>query len=130
MSKQSTVVGIGEALWDMLPEGKQMGGAPANFAYHASQFGCDSYVVSAVGDDDPGREIIAKYHDKRLKHVIATVPYPTGTVEVELDTKGVLQHKGERGLGQHPLYSRTGSLGPADTSCLLRFVGPTKRRVT
>lgn len=89
MSKQSTVVGIGEALWDMLPEGKQMGGAPANFAYHASQFGCDSYVVSAVGDDDPGREIIAKYHDKRLKHVIATVPYPTGTVEVELDTKGV-----------------------------------------
>ena len=38
----NTIVGMGEVLWDMLPEGKQLGGAPANFAYHASQFGFDS----------------------------------------------------------------------------------------
>ena len=43
------VVGMGEALWDCLPEGKKIGGAPANFAYHVSQFGFDSRVVSAVG---------------------------------------------------------------------------------
>ena len=43
------IVGMGEALWDCLPEGKKIGGAPANFAYHASQFGFDSRVVSAVG---------------------------------------------------------------------------------
>ena len=41
------IVGMGEALWDVLPEGKKIGGAPANFAYHVSQFGFDSRVVSA-----------------------------------------------------------------------------------
>ena len=45
------IVGMGEALWDVLPEGKKIGGAPANFAYHVSQFGFDSRVVSAVGED-------------------------------------------------------------------------------
>ena len=45
------IVGMGEALWDVLPEGKKIGGAPANFAYHVSQFGFDSRVVSAIGDD-------------------------------------------------------------------------------
>lgn len=51
------IVGMGEALWDCLPEGKKIGGAPANFAYHASQFGFDSRVVSAVGADaDGGRD--------------------------------------------------------------------------
>ena len=45
------IVGIGEVLWDVFPEGKRIGGAPANFAYHMSQFGFDSRVVSAVGED-------------------------------------------------------------------------------
>ena len=49
---------MGEALWDCLPEGKKIGGAPANFAYHASQFGFDSRVVSAVGADADGDEIL------------------------------------------------------------------------
>ena len=48
------VVGMGEALWDVLPEGKKIGGAPANFAYHVSQFGLPSCVVSAIGDDKLG----------------------------------------------------------------------------
>ena len=52
------IVGIGEALWDVLPEGKKLGGAPANFAYHVSQFGLDSRVVSAIGHDRLGEEII------------------------------------------------------------------------
>lgn len=47
-TKRNYVVGIGEALWDILPEGKKIGGAPANFAYHVSQFGLQSRVVSAV----------------------------------------------------------------------------------
>ena len=49
------IVGIGEVLWDVFPEGKRIGGAPANFAYHMSQFGFDSRVVSAVGEDVLGR---------------------------------------------------------------------------
>ena len=83
------VVGMGEALWDMLPEGKKIGGAPANFAYHVSQFGLDSRVVSAVGDDDLGAEILENFHEKSLNCMIEKVPYPTGTVQVELDTNGV-----------------------------------------
>ena len=81
------VVGMGEALWDMLPEGKKIGGAPANFAYHVSQFGLDSRVVSAVGEDELGMEILKNFREKKLNCMIETVPYPTGTVQVELDIR-------------------------------------------
>ncbi len=83
------VVGMGEALWDVLPEGKKLGGAPANFAYHVSQFGLDSRVVSAVGDDKLGTEILDNFREKGLNCMIEKVPYPTGTVQVSLDDAGV-----------------------------------------
>ncbi len=86
------VVGMGEALWDVLPEGKKIGGAPANFAYHVSQFGLPSCVVSAVGDDALGHEILENFTSKGLNYEIAIVPYPTGTVQVELDSDGVPQY--------------------------------------
>ena len=83
------IVGMGEALWDVLPEGKKIGGAPANFAYHVSQFGFDSRIVSAVGEDTDGTEIMDVFQKKALKTMIACVPYPTGTVQVTLDAVGV-----------------------------------------
>lgn len=83
------VVGMGEALWDVLPEGKKIGGAPANFAYHVSQFGLPSCVVSAIGDDALGKEIIENFTSKGLDQLIAEVPYPTGTVQVEIDQTGI-----------------------------------------
>lgn len=83
------IVGMGEALWDVLPEGKKIGGAPANFAFHVSQFGLDSRVVSAVGQDRLGDEILENFDSKQLKYHIDRVPYPTGTVQVELDDRGV-----------------------------------------
>ena len=83
------VVGMGEALWDVLPEGKKIGGAPANFAYHVSQFGLPSCVVSAIGDDALGKEIIENFTSKGLDQLIAEVPYPTGTVQVEIDKTGI-----------------------------------------
>ena len=83
------VVGMGEALWDVLPEGKKIGGAPANFAYHVSQFGLPSCVVSAIGDDALGKEIIENFTSKSLDQLIAEVPYPTGTVQVEIDQTGI-----------------------------------------
>ncbi len=82
------VVGMGEALWDVLPEGKKIGGAPANFAYHVSQFGLPSCVVSAIGNDALGKEIIENFTSKGLDQLIAEVPYPTGTVQVEIDQTG------------------------------------------
>jgi fructokinase len=80
---------MGEALWDVLPQGKKIGGAPANFAYHVSQFGFDSRVVSAVGHDANGQEILDVFAQKKLKGLIEQVDYPTGTVQVSLDTEGV-----------------------------------------
>ncbi len=83
------IVGMGEALWDVLPEGKKIGGAPANFAYHVSQFGFDSRVVSAVGNDKLGDEILQVFDGKQLKYQLPKVNYPTGTVQVALDNQGV-----------------------------------------
>lgn len=92
MNQEKMVIGIGEALWDVLPEGKKIGGAPANFAYHVSQLGLSSCVVSAVGEDALGSEILANLGAKGLCTHIATVPYPTGTVQVEIDQVGVPQY--------------------------------------
>lgn len=89
MNQNTLIVGIGEALWDVLPEGKKIGGAPANFAYHVSQFGLESRVVSAVGEDKLGMEILENFREKKLNCMIETVPYPTGTVQVSLDAEGV-----------------------------------------
>lgn len=92
------IVGMGEALWDCLPEGKKIGGAPANFAYHVSQFGFNSRVVSAVGNDPLGDEILQVFAEKKLNTQIDRVDYPTGTVQVTLDPVGVPQYEIKEGV--------------------------------
>ena len=88
-TKRNYVVGIGEALWDVLPEGKKLGGAPANFAYHVSQFGLQSQVVSSIGEDKLGNEILDNFQGKGLHTLIEKVEYPTRTVHVHLDNEVV-----------------------------------------
>ena len=83
------VVGLGEVLWDVFPEGKKLGGAPANFAYHAAAQGCNACVVSAVGDDELGREIESALAEKNLAASLPRVARPTGTVRIALDSAGV-----------------------------------------
>ena len=83
------IVGLGEALWDCLPEGKKLGGAPANFAYHAGQFGFPTLAVSALGEDALGEETIAALEEHRLSYLMPRIPYPTGTVQVTLDEQGI-----------------------------------------
>lgn len=83
------VVGMGEALWDLLPEERKIGGAPANFAYHVSQFGLEGCVVSAVGQDDLGTEILKNFDEKQLDYYIERIPFPTGMVLVKLDSQGI-----------------------------------------
>ncbi len=90
--ENKTIIGIGEALWDMLPAGRQLGGAPANFAYHMSQFGYDATAVSAVGNDAAGDDLISELEARSLKHLMPRVDKPTGTVEVTLDAAGVPQY--------------------------------------
>ena len=86
------VIGMGEVLWDVLPEGKKLGGAPGNFAYHVGQFGLKSRIVSAIGDDALGREIIENFKEKKIDYLVDTVPYATGTVQVEIDLNGIPQY--------------------------------------
>ena len=85
------VVGLGEVLWDVLPEGKKLGGAPANFAYHAGQFlGMDNTIaVSALGEDRLADETIEALKEHGLNDLLPRVPYPTGTVQVQLDEQGI-----------------------------------------
>lgn len=83
--KKPIVVGIGELLWDLLPTGRKAGGAPINFVYHASRLGAEGYAISAVGDDDLGREILKELDANAIQYLIEKVPYPTGTVQVELN---------------------------------------------
>lgn len=85
------VVGLGEILWDMLPDGKQLGGAPANFAYHAGQLlGMDNVLaVSAVGEDALANETIDALRLHKLETVLPRVPFPTGTVQVTLSEDGI-----------------------------------------
>ena len=92
------VIGIGEALWDMLPEGKKLGGAPANFAYHASQFGLEGLAVSAIGHDSLGEELVGQLEEHALPYHLARVDYPTGTVQVTLDSQGVPQYEIKTGV--------------------------------
>ena len=86
-----TVVGLGEVLWDVLPAGPQPGGAPANFAYHAAALGARGMIVTRVGDDDLGRELIRRFAQMNLpRDTVQVDPVrPTGTVAVNLDENGV-----------------------------------------
>lgn len=82
--KKLKVVGIGELLWDMLPSGKQAGGAPINFVYHATQLGAEGYAISAIGKDELGDEIVTELTKNGIAHQLTRVEQSTGTVQVDL----------------------------------------------
>jgi fructokinase len=84
------VVGIGEVLWDLLPDGPQMGGAPANFAYHAGALGAEARIVTRVGRDEAGSELIRRLErlGVRTDAVEVDPEAPTGTVAVEVAADG------------------------------------------
>ena len=88
--KNFILVGIGEILWDLFPGGKKLGGAPANFAYHAGALGGEGIVVSRVGADEPGKEIldVLSAHGLGSRYVTMDDFYPTGSVSVVLEKGG------------------------------------------
>jgi fructokinase len=87
------VVGIGEVLWDLLPAGRKMGGAPANFAYHAHALGAKSHAITRVGKDELGREIQAQFRELSLPTTTVQEDdaAPTGTAKVTLSGDGLAQ---------------------------------------
>lgn len=84
---KKVVVGIGELLWDVFPQGKRLGGAPVNFACHCSQLGAVAYPVSCVGQDALGEEIrtVVAELDVDQRYICSDAEHPTGTVQVTLD---------------------------------------------
>lgn len=92
------IIGLGEALWDVLPEGKKLGGAPANFAFHASQFNNHGIAVSALGNDALGDEALAEFKAKNLDVIMPRLDYPTGTVPTTLDANGVPTYEIKEGV--------------------------------
>ena len=89
---------MGEILFDVLPTGSQLGGAPANFAYHAGQHGLRSVAVSAIGKDVLGDEAMRLLNKKKLLYALPQVGYPTGTVQVTLDSEGVPTYDIKQGV--------------------------------
>ncbi len=85
------VVGLGELLWDLLPGGRQLGGAPSNFAYISSLFGNHAAVVSRVGNDDLGHEAVERVKSLGLdtSFLQQDPAHPTGTVNITVDAQGI-----------------------------------------
>jgi fructokinase len=120
MDEKFKVVGIGEVLWDLLPGGKVLGGAPANFAFHAHQLGAEGYVVSSVGNDSPGREIIRRLNASGVNLMLGKVDYPTGTVKVTLNDLGVPEYEIIRDVAwDHIRFTPESAIlaGDADAVC-------------
>lgn len=93
MLTEKVVVGMGEVLWDVFPGRKKLGGAPANFAYTAGQMGLNSCVISAIGDDELGRDIITQFNTHSVNYHFDICEHPTGQVLVQLDDKGIPQYE-------------------------------------
>lgn len=116
------VIGIGEVLWDLLPSGPQLGGAPANFAYHAHSLGARSRIVTRIGDDELGRNILARFKQVGLddSDVQTDREFPTGRVSVTLDDSGVPQYVIHENAAWDQLAvteSALKSVGAADAVC-------------
>ena len=93
MKNKLKVIGIGEVLWDMLPDGKKLGGAPCNFVYHAQQQGAEALALSAIGNDPAGKEILEVLKDKEVSTALIQVNQsPTGTVDVKLNDQGIPEY--------------------------------------
>ena len=98
--QQPLIIGIGEVLWDLLPNGKQLGGAPANFAYHAHVLGARSLLISAIGDEDLGREVLHTLALKKLdtRFLQVGTKCQTGTVSVEVNQAGIAKYVIQEGV--------------------------------
>lgn len=80
MTKKPQVIGLGEVVFDIMPDNRKLGGAPADFLHYAAKYGAEGYLISAIGADDLGREVISELNKFKINPVLAVTPYPTGRV--------------------------------------------------
>lgn len=86
--KKPQVAALGEVVFDILPDSRKLGGAPADFLHHAVQYGVEGHLISAIGADDLGREVIAELKKFDINPVLAVTPYPTGRVLIFKNPNG------------------------------------------
>ena len=116
------VIGIGELLWDLLPEGKKLGGAPCNFVYHANKLGASARILSAVGSDEMGREILETIKRKNLStDLIQINDSPTGTVDVKLNSIGVPKYFIHQNVAWDFLYFDENAIGMVNNADIVCF---------
>ncbi len=88
------VAGIGELLWDVLPQREVLGGAPVNFAYHAAALGATGVPISAIGKDRRGDAALDLLGERGLDiRAISRVDQPTGYVAIEVDSAGIANYR-------------------------------------
>jgi fructokinase len=121
--KAFKLVGIGEVLWDLLPAGPQLGGAPGNFAYHARALGADSCVISRIGNDPLGRDVLARFHSMGL--AVETVQKDpnseTGTVTVVINPEGLPEYTIKEGVAWDCLETTAEALAAVKTADAVCF---------
>tara|TARA_A100001011_G_scaffold24525_1_gene24353 strand:+ start:1423 stop:2277 length:855 start_codon:yes stop_codon:yes gene_type:complete len=125
------VIGIGEMLWDLLPEGKQLGGAPCNFVYHAFRLGAGARILSAVGSDEMGREILETVKRKNLStDLIQVNDKSTSTVDVKLNSKGVPKYVIHQDVAWDFLYFDENAIEMVNNADIVCFGSLAQRSAT
>lgn len=89
-SKKPQVAAIGEVVFDIMPDSRKLGGAPADFLHYAVKYGARGNLISAIGADDLGREVVTELNKFEITPVLAITPYPTGRVIIFKNSNGSL----------------------------------------
>jgi len=126
------IVGVGEVLWDLLLTGPQLGGAPANFAYHARALGAHVNVITRVGSDDYGREVIRRFQNMGLPDATVQVDEtaPTGTAKVVLSGDGLAQFTIQENVAWDYIAANREALAVAGAADAICFGSLAQRRQT
>jgi fructokinase len=116
------IVAVGEVLWDILPSGAVLGGAPANFIYRSFSLGREAYLVSALGNDKYGNEALIALHALGFDtQFIQRNNFPTGTVAVTLADDGDASYDFQRGTAYDKIEITEGLLALVQSCSYLCF---------
>jgi fructokinase len=127
-----SIVGVGEVLWDLLLTGPKLGGAPANFAYHAHALGAHVNVITRVGNDDHGREVIRRFQNMGLPDATVQVDEtaPTGTAKVVLSGDGLAHFTIQENVAWDYIAATREALAAAGAADAICFGSLAQRRQT
>lgn len=120
---RTNITGIGEILWDVLPKGRKLGGAPTNFAYHANALGANASIISCIGNDDDGKDILRELSALSLDggQVQTDNEHDTGKVIVDVDKNGIPTYRIQENVAWDNIYIDEGMLDLAKRTDVVSF---------